>query len=281
MRILILIFSFFFFVTIICSQNKNILTLYFDLDKSILNEKSIKQIDSLTSIKNIDSIEIITYTDFLGSQDYNQDLSNKRAENVYNYMLKKSISKNKILVCNGLGVYPNSNYWQRKDTSDRGIASHRIALIKYSIFTATEEEKPKTDTISKLIFNYKELEIGNQIVIENILFVGGTAYFKPESRSALEELLETMENYQSLEIEIQGHICCQVDGADGYDIVNKNYHLSLNRAKAVYDYLVSEGISANRMTYKGLGSSNKRFPLERNEKEEDMNRRVEIKILNK
>lgn len=277
-----LFFSIFLLTSVLSfSQEIKTVTLYFELDKSILNEESIKQIDSLVKIKNIDSIEIVAYTDYLGIPNYNQKLSEQRSKSVYSYLIKNGIPKNKILICKGMGIYPNSNLYQRKDTSALGIAAHRIAEITYSINAEIQEKSLDTDSIVSFIFHEKELEIGDQIVLENILFYSGTPTFKPESGKTLKELLKIMQEYPRLEIEIQGHICCQYNGKDGYDQVNNDEFLSVNRAKAVYNYLVSEGIDSTRMTYKGFGSSMKRYPYERTPKEEDMNRRVEIKILNK
>jgi outer membrane protein OmpA-like peptidoglycan-associated protein len=54
--------------------------------------------------------------------------------------------------------------------------------------------------------------------------------------------------------------------------------LSLNRAKAIFEYLVSNGISAGRMTYKGFGSQNRLINPERSESDASINRRVEFKI---
>ncbi len=280
MRVTVNIFVFIFLYTFSFSQQqKDSLTLFFEIDQHSLTQAHTEIIDSFIQTKNIDSIQITAYTDYLGTQTYNLALSQKRAYNTYSYLVKKENIHSQTVNYKGLGVFPNSKPSDSKNTENKGVLAHRkVEIWLYS--TVIEQQTDKTDQ-QTLLFNEEELEVGSQIVIENILFVGGTAYFKPESKSALEKLLETMENYQNLEIEIQGHICCQVNGADGYDIINKNYHLSINRAKAVYDYLVSAGINSDRMTYKGFGSSNKRFPFERNEKEEDMNRRVEIKILNK
>jgi outer membrane protein OmpA-like peptidoglycan-associated protein len=104
--------------------------------------------------------------------------------------------------------------------------------------------------------------------------------FRPFLVKEYKVLLTTLESYPNLEIEIQGHICCTNDGKDGYDNSTGTPNLSVNRAKAVFDYLVERGIDAQRLTYKGFGSSNK---LVREFTEEDRitNRRVEIKILNK
>ena len=50
--------------------------------------------------------------------------------------------------------------------------------------------------------------------------------------------------------------------------------------KSVYDFLISKGISKNRMTYIGLGVTSPLYSIpEKNVMEENANRRVEIKII--
>ncbi|PLX07076.1 MAG: hypothetical protein C0596_13165 [Marinilabiliales bacterium] len=143
------------------------------------------------------------------------------------------------------------------------------------------------DTIEEVVIpiftnlTEENLIVGKKIVLENIIFEGGTPYFKPESENALRQLYLAMENNPTLVIEIQGNICCQDDGLDGWDRVNQNNNLSVNRAEAVYNYLIKNGIEAERMSYVGLGSSNKLYTEERNAFEEDHNRRVEIMIVEK
>ena len=77
--------------------------------------------------------------------------------------------------------------------------------------------------------------------------------------------------YPQMTIEIGGH-------TDGKGSEAYNQRLSENRAKAVVDYLVSKGVDAKRLKYKGYG---KTMPVDTNDTEEGRakNRRVEFKIL--
>jgi len=91
-----------------------------------------------------------------------------------------------------------------------------------------------------------------------------------------------MEDNPKLEIKIQGHICCNYPVEDdGFDYDNGDTHLSVNRAKAVYDYLVAHGIDPNRMSYEGLGGKFHLVNPEKTEADMTKNRRVEIKIIKK
>jgi outer membrane protein OmpA-like peptidoglycan-associated protein len=56
--------------------------------------------------------------------------------------------------------------------------------------------------------------------------------------------------------------------------------LSTQRAKAIYNFLVVNGISKSRLSYKGFGSTQPIFPLpEKDETQRAANRRVEILII--
>ena len=79
-----------------------------------------------------------------------------------------------------------------------------------------------------------------------------------------------MNNNIELKVEIEGH-------TDNVGSESYNYKLSNNRAKAVYDYLINNGVSAKRMTFKGFGANK---PITSNNTEEGraINRRTAFKI---
>ena len=76
-----------------------------------------------------------------------------------------------------------------------------------------------------------------------------------------------------MKIEIEGH-------TDNSGNPEKNMILSQNRAKSVMDYIVSKGITADRITFKGFGITK---PMVANDTPENrqLNRRVEFTILQK
>jgi len=54
--------------------------------------------------------------------------------------------------------------------------------------------------------------------------------------------------------------------------------LSKQRARAIYDYLIDEGIFADRLSYAGYGAAQLIYANPQNENEARINRRVEVKI---
>ena len=122
------------------------------------------------------------------------------------------------------------------------------------------------------------IKVGQNVVFENILFFGNTAEMLPESKPVLEGIATTMKRNPGLIIEIHGHVNCPVNWPDCEKKTEFNNQLSINRAKAVYEYLINEGIDADRMTYKGFGATQMIYPDARSEEKMEKNRRVEIMV---
>jgi len=82
--------------------------------------------------------------------------------------------------------------------------------------------------------------------------------------------LTYLENNPEIKIGIEGH-------TDDIGTEEYNDELSVNRAKAVYTWLINKGIDANRLSFTGFGKSRPIF----NKKDEEhraLNRRVEVRI---
>lgn len=112
---------------------------------------------------------------------------------------------------------------------------------------------------------------GEKVVLRNIFFDVNKFDLKPESTPELTRLVALLKNQPTLKIEISGH-------TDSSGDKKANQLLSENRAKSVKDFLVQNGIQADRITYKGYGDAR---PVASNESEEGraQNRRTEFTIL--
>jgi len=78
---------------------KNVVTVYFDFDKSNLKPAEVKKLNSIcTELKKSPetTIQISGYTDGLGSDAYNKILSNKRAVACANFLLSKGVDTSRI-----------------------------------------------------------------------------------------------------------------------------------------------------------------------------------------
>ena len=113
--------------------------------------------------------------------------------------------------------------------------------------------------------------VGKTYILKNIFFEFDKSDLQPASYVELNLLVDYLKQNHDIAIEIGGHTDDQ--GSDDY-----NNRLSLARAKAVYDYLLSKGIEASQVSYKGYGKSQ---PIADNSTEEGRaaNRRTEFKIV--
>lgn len=93
------------FTAAICMEKKlvikveNVVTVYFDFDQSKLKDRGIAQLDSIYTVLTENptaTIQISGYTDGLGSVEYNQVLSDKRARACADYLVEKGIDAARI-----------------------------------------------------------------------------------------------------------------------------------------------------------------------------------------
>lgn len=117
----------------------------------------------------------------------------------------------------------------------------------------------------------KQFEVGQVVVMENIFFEFDKSIILPQSFIELHNLISILNKYPSMKIELSGHT--DNKGSDRY-----NQNLSHSRVKAVFDYLVSQGISSKRLQYTSYGATQ---PIADNKTDQgrSKNRRVEFKIL--
>ncbi len=259
--------------------------VYFDLGIPTLNKSAMQQLDSLAYYDILlpnKNYGIIGYADYLGSEESNVTLSQNRANAVQEYLQGLGIKQENIETVTGKGEI------NRDLASSEGYPQDRRVDIVLGGFKkqkpAPEPPKPKPAVIEapapKIdITNIKKDET---IRLDNILFLPGSHSIREGSEEALFHLYIVMKDHPTLKIRLEGHICCLKNTThDGYDYDTQEYRLSENRAKAVYDYLVEKGIDEERMQYKGFGLSKPLAWPERSFADENMNRRVEIRILEK
>ncbi len=74
-------------------------TTYFDFDKYNLKPEGKKALDELISEMKLDQIEqviVVGHTDSIGTEEYNQKLSERRAKTVADYLISKGVPASKI-----------------------------------------------------------------------------------------------------------------------------------------------------------------------------------------
>ena len=73
--------------------------IFYDFDKATLRPESTAALDELVQLLNENpniTIELSAHTDYFGSDQYNEGLSQRRAESVVNYLIDHGISKDRL-----------------------------------------------------------------------------------------------------------------------------------------------------------------------------------------
>lgn len=123
----------------------------------------------------------------------------------------------------------------------------------------------RVDTVEKVVYRDKLEQIEKDFNAAQ--FEQGKAELSDKAKFVLHDLYQLMEANPQLKVKIEGHT-----SAEGDPEVNQR--LSEARAQVAVDFLVGEGISADRLQAEGKGSSE---PLDPNNPE--INRRTEFIII--
>lgn len=273
-------------------QSADTLLIHFDYNRSSITQQSATILDSFLQSNPkavITQVSLAGHCDFIGSHAYNDSLSQQRVLSTKTYLVNKGLSPALFGQQAGMG---KREPLLTAVTDEARAANRRVAIIfvKQGLVAAgaPSQEIPKEETVVKndkpglsAIIKDSATKVGSMLVLPDLNFEPGRHYLLPGSYGILRELYRVMKDNPTLQIEIHGHICCISGGADGPDVDTGAPDLSVQRAKAIYTYLLTAGIAANRMQYKGFGSSKKLYPEERSPWEQTKNRRVEIKIISK
>lgn len=141
------------------------------------------------------------------------------------------------------------------------------------LFYSENQDIPAASQYQEIINDIllKKIEVGKSIVLRNIFFDTGKSTLRPESYAELGILYQLLSDNPKMRIEISGH-------TDNKGSAALNKKLSESRAKSVVDYLISKGIDASRLEYKGYGFDK---PIATNDTEagRQENRRTEFKVI--
>ena len=144
---------------------------------------------------------------------------------------------------------------------------------KNYLFHSENFNIPESDGYNEEVLNINlyRIKVGSSIRLNNIFFAYQKADLTPNSQNELDRVLALMEENPKIKIEVSGH-------TDNVGSRDYNLKLSTQRAKSVYDYLISKGVKESRITYVGYGFDK---PVADNSSESGrkLNRRSEIKVI--
>ncbi len=262
----------FFFIAHGYAQSLDTMHIYFDVDKTQLNERGTKMMDSIVSntrLRHDQKIVIMSYSDYLGSDAYDKTLSTARAKNVEDYLVVAGYNKSDITRCIGKGKVNRAPV-----NGNKGYSEDRKVDI---IFDA---RKDTTDD-QRFQYDLQKMDVNDAIPIKNVDFYQGSLRMTPESGPRLELLLRFLQQNKTIIFQLEGHVCC-IGLNDGRDEPYDDGTLSQKRAQEIADYLTKNGIAKERIkAVLGLGNINPIRDEETSREIPDLSRRVEIRILGK
>ena len=111
------------------------------------------------------------------------------------------------------------------------------------------QEQLRVEPVTKseeYVLQFPLANISAPVLIENIFYDFDKATLRPESATALDELVQLLNENPNITIELSAHT--DYKGSDAY-----NEGLSQRRAESVVNYLIAHGIASDRLTPKGYG----------------------------
>ncbi len=269
MKLLVKLILFLFF-GLIQAQENSIHSVYFKFDKFDIEQDQIDELIDFvkhTDSSKIESIQIFGYTDDVGNEQYNFELSNKRANFIQEHLMSNGIKNKIILKIEGKGKI------LLVENIKQNVEVIRTQNRRVDVLLNIKPIPPKKIEPKYYEGVQKNHVVGDKVILEDVFFETGSSQLSLETKKELDAIIEMVLNSNIYNFEIQGHVCCVPPHQnEAIDKDTKKRGLSKNRAEAVYKYFVSKNIPAERMTFKGYGNT---VPLG---KGSEFDRRVEILV---
>ena len=159
--------------------------------------------------------------------------------------------------------------------------SYNLVFEKDGYFTKTVSVslKKAVDTLFNPDICLQAFKVDEPIVIKNILYDFNMADLRPESKIALDNIVDILNDNPHIKIELSSH-------TDSIGMGAYNLTLSQQRAQSCVDYIISKGIDKGRITAKGYGKSKPIAPNslpngQDNPEGRQLNRRTEFTVKSK
>ncbi|MEQ8245611.1 OmpA family protein [Fulvivirga sp.] len=202
-----------------------------------------------------------------------------------------------------LDVVESGKYVQLEDPDNRtgqltvivdvfGFRKLQKEFNYYEPFTgATNADIDESENGPVIKFDLVRYRKGDIITMYNVFYFKDAAVMQPESKYEVNSLLNMLKENKGMRIKIHGHVngkhpgqIISVDGNNYFTLTDNNpkdfgsaKSLSKQRAETIRDYLIDQGIGAERMEIRAWGG--KRMLHDKHSTKAKQNVRVEIEIL--
>lgn len=252
-------------------------SVYFKNNSYELGRESKAKLDSLSQLKSNLAFRILGNCDPSGNIELNKKLSENRANAVSQYLKNKIGNNIKLTTAVGLGI--------EKQINDNSTENLREKNRRVDVFI--EKSLADGEKISGKIYpsfldtKIALMKVKDTFSLPDVNFIGARHVWLPSGNKNLFRLYKVLKENPALDVELQGHICCDYENFDGEDADLGTFNLSFTRANAIKEYLLKQGIDSTRIKVVGLGHLNPVVYPEITEEDRVKNRRVELVLTKK
>ena len=269
-------------------HRRDTLILHFAFDSYHIRQEDELIIHTTLRETHVDSFFITGYTDKMGTSAYNRRLSEQRANAAAAY-LGTTYGTSIIKRISGAGVAPTP------DLSDS--ENRRVEIVLYRTISTRPYDTIARNATSRISPPAASARHADSIVViksaptdtttadsaqpsavlalRRINFIVDTPIPTDSTRRILPQFITELRQFKDHRLEIDGYVnsIVPLHGTD-----DPLFKLSVNRAKFIYDCLVSAGFDPSLLTYKGMGNASPINPHPQTKQEMNANMRVEIRV---
>lgn len=256
------LFLLLFFVQYGFTQNQNnfrrdTLSVYFELNSSVLSDSAVTEINALKNrVGDSSIIELKAFCDTTATVSYNKQLAQRRLDEV---RIKGDFQKLNLKQ----SVLGEEFDFNRMNYSAKQY--RRVDIIYKRPFKGLFSNYEGLQ-IEEALGLFAEDSTREDITIQlKLQFYANEDVFMPGYEKELATLYHFMKANPTITAHIRGHVCC-VD----------NRALSTARAMKVYKFLTRNYIDRNRLSLKGYSNSKPHVWPELTPEDTQMNRRVDV-----
>ncbi len=229
--------------------------IFFDYNSANLRPESERELNALYNMLAYNptlKLEIGGHTDSVANDDYNLKLSEQRSNSVVEYLLKKGIQNDRL---KGKG-YGESQPIASNATDEGRQLNRRTEFVITDIKFTEKKIIAKMDTAvamagmrkNKVNFftgrsTFTTPEVGHPLA-ESVHFPHFDAKTITDySKRKADLIVEILQKNPNMELKIVSY--------SEEDELEKNSKISVERAKLVYEYLISKGVNSSRLKFEG------------------------------
>ena len=168
-------------------------------------------------------------------------------------------------------VYPEEEYYLVGEKEN-----YFNSRVEFNTLGKTADKAKLKDFITNISFEknliLEKIILNKSIVLENIYYDLDRANIRDDAALELNKLVRILIDNPKISIELSSH-------TDDRATVEYNLDLSQRRAESAVNYIISKGISKNRLIAKGYGESELIIKNATSEEEHQINRRTEFKVI--